>query len=127
MLALRSGPGAPAQFVFERDRLHPPGAGGATRVLAFVTSVSRLPRDALLTQVVAQASAELGLDITPLELFTDRRATFVCDTQLQRPMAAIAPGLMACGDYVCGPYPATLEGAVRSGQDAAVAALALPG
>ena len=28
----------------------------------------------------------------------------------------IAPGLLACGDYVDGPYPATLEGAVRSAQ-----------
>ena len=28
---------------------------------------------------------------------------------------AVAPGLLACGDYVDGPYPATLEGAVRSG------------
>jgi hypothetical protein len=27
----------------------------------------------------------------------------------------VAPGLLACGDYVEGPYPATLEGAVRSG------------
>jgi predicted NAD/FAD-dependent oxidoreductase len=30
----------------------------------------------------------------------------------------IAPGLRACGDYVEGPYPATLEGAVRSGLNA---------
>ena len=30
-------------------------------------------------------------------------------------VAQIAPGLLACGDYVAGPYPATLEGAVRSG------------
>ena len=27
----------------------------------------------------------------------------------------------AAGDYVAGPYPATLEGAVRSGEDAAAA------
>jgi predicted NAD/FAD-dependent oxidoreductase len=27
----------------------------------------------------------------------------------------VAPRLWACGDYVDGPYPATLEGAVRSG------------
>jgi predicted NAD/FAD-dependent oxidoreductase len=31
---------------------------------------------------------------------------------------AVAPGLLACGDYIAGPYPATLEGAVRSGRDA---------
>jgi hydroxysqualene dehydroxylase len=38
---------------------------------------------------------------------------------LRRPPMAIAPGLWACGDYVEGPYPATLEGAVRSGVSAA--------
>jgi predicted NAD/FAD-dependent oxidoreductase len=31
----------------------------------------------------------------------------------------IAAGLLACGDYVAGPYPSTLEGAVRSGLEAA--------
>ena len=33
-----------------------------------------------------------------------------------------APGLLVCGDYIDGPYPATLEGAVRSGVAAARAA-----
>ncbi|MEZ5719063.1 MAG: FAD-dependent oxidoreductase [Burkholderiaceae bacterium] len=44
---------------------------------------------------------------------------------LQRPGACIAPGLQACGDYIAGPYPATLEGAVRSGW-ATAQALATP-
>ena len=38
---------------------------------------------------------------------------------LERPAALIAPGLFAAGDYVQGPYPATLEAAVRSGVAAA--------
>jgi hypothetical protein len=33
----------------------------------------------------------------------------------------VAPGLVAAADYVAGPYPATIEGAVRS----AVQAVAL--
>jgi hydroxysqualene dehydroxylase len=33
---------------------------------------------------------------------------------LLRPTQSIAEGLQAAGDYVQGPYPATLEGAVRS-------------
>ena len=49
----------------------------------------------------------------------EKRATFACTPGLQRPSAQIAPGLLACGDYVAGPYPATLEGAVRSGLHAA--------
>ena len=32
---------------------------------------------------------------------------------------AVGAGLVACGDYVEGPFPATIEGAVRSGIAAA--------
>jgi monoamine oxidase len=35
----------------------------------------------------------------------------------------VAPGLFAAGDYVAGPYPATLEGAVRAGEHAATLVL----
>jgi hypothetical protein len=52
----------------------------------------------------------------------DKRATFACTAGLQRPAMQVAPGLLACGDYVDGPYPATLEGAIRSAT-AAVQAL----
>ena len=48
----------------------------------------------------------------------EKRATFRCVPGLDRPPAAIAPGLVAAGDFLEGPYPATLEGAVRSGEDA---------
>jgi monoamine oxidase len=37
---------------------------------------------------------------------------------LRRPALQIAVGLHAAGDYIAGPYPATLEGAVRSGLQA---------
>ena len=47
---------------------------------------------------------------------TDKRATFACTPGLQRPPAGVAPGLVAVGDYIEGPYPATLEGAVLSAQ-----------
>jgi predicted NAD/FAD-dependent oxidoreductase len=50
-----------------------------------------------------------------------KRATFACTPGLSRPGASIAPGLWAAGDYIAGPYPATLEGAVRSGLAAAKA------
>jgi predicted NAD/FAD-dependent oxidoreductase len=61
---------------------------------------------------------------TLLRVLAEKRATFRCTPGLDRPPAAVAPGLLAAGDYVEGPYPATLEGAVRSGV-AAAAALAL--
>jgi monoamine oxidase len=49
----------------------------------------------------------------------EKRATFRCTPGLTRPSMHVAPGLTAAGDHVAGPYPATLEGAVRSGLQAA--------
>ena len=49
----------------------------------------------------------------------ERRATFRSTPGLLRPPTVIAPRLVAAGDYVDGPYPATLEGAVRAGKAAA--------
>jgi hypothetical protein len=53
-----------------------------------------------------------------IDLRADRRATFRCTPGAARPAPAVAPGLAAAGDYVQGPYPATLEGAVLSGEEA---------
>jgi squalene-associated FAD-dependent desaturase len=118
VLALRTGPGAPAQFVFDRGQL-----GGPAGLLAFVVSASEGDRDSLQRQVVAQAHA-LGWDeVKAVQTIVEKRATFACTPGMRRPPIAIAPGLLACGDYVEGPYPATLEGAVR----AALAAVALLG
>lgn len=118
MLALRSSAQYPAQFVFDRGQL-----GGPAGLLAFVVSAAQGERTILQNQVLAQAQAQLGLRLEPVQTVVEKRATFACTPGLQRPSAAIAPGLLACGDYVAGPYPATLEGAVRSGT-AAVALLA---
>ena len=76
--------------------------------------------DATVAAVQAQARRELGslLAAEPqlVRHLAERRATFACVPGLQRaPAMAIAPGLVAAGDHVEGPYPATLEGAVRSG------------
>ena len=111
MLALRSGPGEPAQFAFDRGQLHGPAG-----LLAFVVSAAQGDRLVLQAQVLAQAQRQLGLRLQPLQTIVERRATFACTPGLLRPPALIAPGLLACGDYVDGPYPATLEGAVLSAQ-----------
>lgn len=119
MLALRGGP---AQFAFDRGALNPrePGLQG---VLALVISHSDGDREALQAGALAQAQAQLGLVLQPLQTVSEKRATFACTPGLQRPPAALAPGLWAAGDHVDGPYPATLEGAVRSGLEAARRAL----
>jgi predicted NAD/FAD-dependent oxidoreductase len=62
----------------------------------------------------------LGLNpLEPVQTIVEKRATFACTPDLQRPAHEVAAGLLACGDYIAGPYPATLEGAVRSGLAAA--------
>jgi predicted NAD/FAD-binding protein len=109
MLALACGPGAPAQFVFDRGQL-----GGPAGLLAFVASASSREGEALEREVLAQAAA-LGWRVQPVKTIIEKRATFACVPGLRRPPPAIAAGLWACGDYVEGPYPATLEGAVRAG------------
>ena len=118
MLALRidaaSAGTNPAQFVFDRGQL-----GGEQGLLAFVVSASHGERLELQRQVIAQGAAQLNLpDLQPIQTISEKRATFACTPGLQRPSNQIAPGLLVCGDHVAGPYPATLEGAVRSAQQA---------
>lgn len=117
MLALRSGEGRPAQFVFDRGQL-----GGPAGLLAFVVSTSGSDRVRLEQEILAQARAELGLEgLEIVQTVVEKRATFACTPALERPGASVASGLWACGDFVAGPYPATLEGAVRSGTAAGLA------
>ncbi len=117
MLALRATPEAPAQFVFDRGQLDGPAG-----LLAFVVSASAGSRDELQAAVLAQAASQLQpLGLGPLQVVqtvVEKQATFACTPALHRPPQLLAPGLLAAGDYVDGPYPATLEGAVRSGWSA---------
>jgi len=118
MLALHGGDQQPAQFVFDRGQL-----GGPPGLIAFVASASQGERAQVERQILEQARRQLGLaGLQTVQTVVEKRATFACTPGLRRPGAAIAPGLWACGDYIDGPYPATLEGAVRSGTAAARAA-----
>ena len=122
MLALRNTAQHPAQFVFDRGQLD-----GHDGLLAFVVSASTSDRAQIEAQVLQQAAVQLALAptqvITAIQTVVEKRATFACTPGLQRPGSQVMPpmpsmpsmGLSACGDYVQGPYPATLEGAVLSG------------
>jgi len=122
MLALRSDASAPAQFVFDRGQL-----GGPAGLLAFVISgaahwVERGTEQTLaatMNQALAVLARHLPGPLQPVQVLVEKRATFRCTPQLARPTMGIARGLFAAGDHVAGPYPATLEGAVRSGLNAA--------
>ncbi|MFM2067230.1 MAG: hypothetical protein RLZZ584_2139 [Pseudomonadota bacterium] len=125
MIALVEGPEAPAQFAFDH------GALGATPdVFAFVVSGAApwVARGMTATADGALRQARNAFVRPPapptlrvLKVVAEKRATFRCVPGLHRPPALIAPGLLAAGDHVEGPYPATLEGAVRSGLQAAAA------
>jgi len=126
MTALIESAAAPAQFAFDHGAL-----GGQAGRFAFVVSGAAPWVDrgagALAAAVLDQARTALPAGTWPttprlLKVLVERRATFRCTPALDRPPAGIAPGLVAAGDYVAGPYPATLEGAVRAGE-AAVQAL----
>jgi squalene-associated FAD-dependent desaturase len=122
MTALVAGPQAPAQFAFDH------GALGATPGLfAFVISGARGWVEAGLEHtgqaVLHQALNDFAPTTWPcaptlVKVLAEKRATFQCTPGLARPSARIARGLVAAGDYVDGPYPATLEGAVQSGENA---------
>jgi squalene-associated FAD-dependent desaturase len=124
MLALQGSEAAPAQFVFDRGRL-----GGPAGLLAFVISGAQAWVDrgapATLDAVLAQARANFTADwparLRPVQVVTEKRATFRCTPGLVRPAQHVARGLHVAGDFVAGPYPATLEGAVRAGVAAAAA------
>lgn len=119
MMALVESPTAPAQFAFDQGAL-----GGPAGEFTFVVSGARAwvdrGLDATAAAVQTQAAALLpGARV--VRCLAEKRATFRCTPALRRAPAFVAPGLLAAGDHVEGPYPATLEGAVRAGEAAAAA------
>ena len=122
MLALRADDHSPAQFVFDRGQL-----GGPPGLLAFVISgaatwvAQGMAQTLEATRAQARTLLRHGQSsaLEDVQVLIEKRATFRCTPGLARPSVHIATGLAAAGDYVAGPYPATLEGAVRSGLQAA--------
>lgn len=116
-------PQGPAQFAFDQGAL---GArpGRFTFVVSGAGPWLERGSAALVAAVKDQATHALSRRDAPVSpvvraCITERRATFRCVAGLVRPRQVLAQRLVAAGDYVDGPYPATLEGAVRSGLSAA--------
>lgn len=116
MLALGHGQTA---WAFERSDL---AKGSGHGVVSIVESAEgphlSLAAEALLAAYAERLQGVLG-PLPPLlawKLVKEKRAAHTCSPDLQRPgNATPLPGLFLAGDYTRGPYPATLEGAVRSG------------
>jgi squalene-associated FAD-dependent desaturase len=112
---LLSLPGPCGQWVVDR------GDG----LLAFVLS-GHGDWEALDDRALARQLADeldLGQDLGWHRVIREKRATFSCRPNLPRPPTRLAPRLFLAGDYSWAEYPATLEGAVRSGRRAAGLAL----
>lgn len=128
MIALDPDPagGAFGQFAFDRTQI-----GGPWGWIAVVVSAARDARDAGPEALVGGCARQLGeqlgcaIEVEESRVLTEKRATFLCTPGLVRPPCALPiPGLALAGDYTAGEYPATLEQAVRSGEQAADVVLA---
>lgn len=110
------------QFVFDRGQLDARQAGLLSVVISSAAAATALDHGALAAAVAAQLAESLQLTATPVwtQVIAEKRATFACTPGLQRPPNEIGlPGLVLAGDFTASEYPATLEGAVRSGMAAA--------
>lgn len=120
MLGLPEGIG---QWVFDRGQL-----GFAPGQMAVVVSAesayTHAAGEELAAAVVAQLAGYFPAWPAPVwaKTLREARATFSCDAGLIRPNHTTEhPRVWLAGDYTAGPYPATLEGAIRSGEAAAAA------
>jgi squalene-associated FAD-dependent desaturase len=111
-----------SQWVFDRGALY-----GQHGLLAVVISAEgthqQMTQENLAAQVAKELSATFPHLPQPLwhKVIAEKRATFTCHANLQRPAQLTAiENLYLAGDYTVSQnfkdnYPATIEGAVRSG------------
>lgn len=117
LFALANGP---AQFVFDRGQSH-----GQPGLLALVASAAMN----LSADWVDQAAAQLQQIARPgpprwRRHIVEKQATYACVPNMARPDVCTAhPRIFLAGDYIAGPYPATLESATLSGVQSARALL----
>lgn len=112
----------PAEWFFDRAKF-----GGPEGLIAGVISARGphmdMPRHEIELAMHNQLERILERQLPrPDEILSivEKRATFACRPGLVRPAVRTAvPGVWLAGDYVDGPYPATIEGAVRSGVNCA--------
>lgn len=121
----------PTQWLFRKG----PAPGGGQRLHAVVSAADEwvaLREDEIASRIVEDIRAcfpEAGAaelrDVRPVK---EKRATFAAtpEGERARPDTAGPSRLLLAGDYTRTGWPATMEGAVRSGYSAAAAALSMP-
>ncbi|MGA7180557.1 MAG: hydroxysqualene dehydroxylase HpnE [Thiobacillaceae bacterium] len=106
-----------AQFAFDLGQTH----GHAGRLAVVVSADHPVPeggREGRIRHIHDALEKILGPLPRPTawQIIEEKRATFECSTDLQRPDNETEdPNIYLAGDYTRSPYPATLEGSVRSG------------
>ncbi|HEX7911031.1 MAG TPA: hydroxysqualene dehydroxylase HpnE [Paraburkholderia sp.] len=107
-----------AEWLFAADGRLSVSVNGAERLLD-------MPHEALAATVWAEVAKAASLPLTPMpawQVVMDKRATFAAlpDQETQRPGTRTRwNNLMLAGDWTATGLPATIEGAIRSGQKAA--------
>jgi predicted NAD/FAD-binding protein len=114
---------AHAHWVFDRGQIDG-NDGLISAVISAEGKHRELDRETLAYTIDAELRTYYPWLPRPLShlVITEKRATFACTPNLQRPTTHTdLPGVWLAGDYVASDYPATIEGAVRSGLKAATA------
>ena len=109
--------GGVSQWVFDRGILC-----GQSGLMAVIISAKgkhqQYTQDTLALRVAQELRDAFPHLIKPLwhKVIAEKRATFSCSVNLPRPAHITPyPHLYLAGDYTYADYPATIEGAVRSG------------
>jgi hydroxysqualene dehydroxylase len=109
-----------SQWAFDRGQIC--DQKGLIAVVISAHTPFKQTQDALAVQIAHELKQLFPQLIQPIwhKVITEKRATFSCDVALKRPTNTTAyPHLLIAGDYTTGDYPATIEGAIRSGIKAA--------
>jgi hydroxysqualene dehydroxylase len=117
--------GGLAQWVFDRGQCC--DQAGLLAIVISAHGPLTGDKTVLIQQCISElnqalSSHDIQLEAAPLwtQIITEKRATFSCTPDLHRPQNKTSrPHIYLAGDYTAGPYPATIEGAVRSGVAAA--------
>jgi hydroxysqualene dehydroxylase len=114
MLGLANGL---SQWVFDRGLLC-----GQNGLMAVIISAEGKHQDMTQEELALKVAQELKAAFPQLDkplwhkVIAEKRATFSCNVNLPRPAHVTPyPHLYLAGDYTYADYPATIEGAVRSG------------
>lgn len=114
--------GTTSQWIFDRSTQHP---GLMAVVISAPGKHENLSKEQLVQQISKEVHQQLpSMPVQALDslVIREKRATFACtvDSTKHRPESKTAiQGLWLAGDYIANKYPATLEGAIRNGENCA--------